>query len=346
MKITFTNGSIYRLGATDRKGYNKLVGINPRTIIYDEYSLQNPLAREYLTPVLVENGGREILVSTVRGQNHLHQLYKGVIDSPEWFVSNYNIEQTFKNDGTPVVNLEDVELARKNNWSEDKIQQEFYNDFTAIIKGALFSKELSRALDQGRIRNFAIDTRYPVHTFWDLGKDGTAVWFVQQIQNEFYFISYYENIDEDFQHFAQYLSMFQKKYNIMYGKHFGPHDVTRGIGALKGVTYQSIAKLLGIKFERIERVSLKFDSIEAARGIMGKCVFHKENCEDGLRALEHYHLPFNEKLGIYGDKPVHDWASHGSDAFQQFALWNSKLRANNPNLVIKNDPSVSALNNL
>lgn len=55
MRINLINGSSINLAGSDR--YDALMGGNPAGIVFDEYSLQNPLAWHYLSPVLTENQG-------------------------------------------------------------------------------------------------------------------------------------------------------------------------------------------------------------------------------------------------------------------------------------------------
>jgi hypothetical protein len=36
--------------------------------------------------------------------------------------------------------------------------------------------------------------------------------------------------------------------------------------------------------------------------------------------LRNYRRVFNEKLNVFQEKPLHDWSSHGSDAFRYLAM--------------------------
>jgi hypothetical protein len=85
-------------------------------------------------------------------------------------------------------------------------------------------------------------------------------------------------------------------------------------------TRQEVAADLGLKFEVVKRVSQKEDGIEAIRTILGRCWFDEAKCQRGIEALKGYKKEWNEKLMVYKDSPVHDWTSHGTDAFQTMAL--------------------------
>jgi len=49
------------------------------------------------------------------------------------------------------------------------------------------------------------------------------------------------------------------------------------------------------------------------------CWFDAGRCEQGLRHLDGYRRAWDEKRGIWRDRPHHDTASHGADAFRMFA---------------------------
>ncbi|MFI5223960.1 MAG: hypothetical protein ACHQX3_06930, partial [Nitrospirales bacterium] len=68
MRIKFVNGSNYYLVGSDN--YDGLVGTNPVGIVLSEYSLQDPAAWHYLSPILAENGGWALFIYTFRGRNH------------------------------------------------------------------------------------------------------------------------------------------------------------------------------------------------------------------------------------------------------------------------------------
>ena len=58
------------------------------------------------------------------------------------------------------------------------------------------------------------------------------------------------------------------------------------------------------------------DSIEAARNSLSMAWIDEEHCAQGIRCLDDYCKEWNEKHGTYRSQPVHNWASHGSDALQ------------------------------
>jgi hypothetical protein len=76
---------------------------------------------------------------------------------------------------------------------------------------------------------------------------------------------------------------------------------------------------LGIRFEIAPQVPLE-DGIHAARMLLPRCWFDEERCRAGLEALQHYRRDYNTRLNEFKAVPVHDWSSHGADAFRYLAL--------------------------
>lgn len=52
-------------------------------------------------------------------------------------------------------------------------------------------------------------------------------------------------------------------------------------------------------------------------------------CEKGIRSLDNYKKEWNERHGCWSDKPVHNFASDGADAFRYLAqsLRHAKSKA-------------------
>jgi hypothetical protein len=47
--------------------------------------------------------------------------------------------------------------------------------------------------------------------------------------------------------------------------------------------------------------------------------FDRTECADGIRCLDSYQYLWDEKRGQWSTEPFHNWASHGADAWRQFA---------------------------
>ena len=104
----------------------------------------------------------------------------------------------------------------------------------------------------------------------------------------------------------------------VYGQHWGPHDIdVRELGS--GLTRRQTAKALGIAFQVTPKIQLE-DGIHAARLLFRRCWFDEAKTQAGREALQHYRRDYNQRLKEFTATPVHDWASHGADAFRGLAV--------------------------
>jgi len=184
-----------------------------------------------------------------------------------------------------------------------------------ITAGAVYAKQLREMDAAGRVTRVPYDQARPVHTFWDLGvDDSTSIWFVQAFPFEYRMIDYLEGEGEGL---PFYLRQLQSR-GYIYGTHHLPHDGrARQLGTGKSV--QELMTAAGHKVSIVPKLSLA-DGINAARTIFPQVFFDGEKCADGLNALRHYRFGEREELGVKTHEPIHDWASHGADAWRYFAV--------------------------
>ena len=306
------NGSIIQIIGSEN--YNALMGTNPVGCVLSEYALQDPRAWDYIRPILRENGGWAVFNSTPRGHNHLYDLYNMAKGNPDWFCELLTIKDT------GVLTEQDMIDERKSGMSEDLIQQEFYCSFDAALPGAFFAREMDQARVQGRICKLPIVPGIPINTYWDLGMDdSTAIWFTQIVGREIHVIDYEEYSGEGLAFYANLLREKKERNGWSYDVHVAPHDIeVRELGT--GKSRLEIAAEMGLCFEVAPRPQRKEDAIEAARVLLASCWFDKNRCDLGIQALISYRKDYDEKNRVFRLKPVHDWASHGADAFQTMAL--------------------------
>ena len=193
-----------------------------------------------------------------------------------------------------------------------------------IADGAIYKAEFEQIKRDNRICKVPHDPNLPVYTSWDLGiLDSTAIWFFQIYGKEVRVIDYYEANDEPLSHYARILDEKKQKYGYNYDKHFAPHDIAaRDLSS--GVSREQTMATLGYRMTKGARLGVE-DRIEATRQMLKNCWFDAEKCKHGIRALQNYRREFNDKLDQFKATPVHDWASHGSDAFGEGALNINKM---------------------
>lgn len=320
MTIELINGSIITLCGSNN--YDSLMGTNPVSIIYSEFSLHHPLAREYLNPILTENKGFELLQGTPRGRNHAKSAYDAVKGEPDWYCRTLSINDTKDTNGNPIITEADIERLRRQGMPEELIKQEFYCSWDVGQAGSYYTDELDKAELEGRITTVPPVPRVPVHTFWDIGLDGTAIWFMQPVGDHLHLIHYHERSNLTIDYFARYLEETRQRLNLRWGYHWGPHDIEHG--SVIALSKKKIASEMGIEFMTVPRCQKKDDSIQAAKWIMFKCRFDKNECRLGLEMLREYRREYDDVNRIFKEKPLHNFASHGADAFQGMAMiWQS-----------------------
>jgi phage terminase large subunit len=74
MLIRFKCGSTWQVIGSDN--YDALVGSPPVGVVFSEWALSNPQAWSLIRPILAENGGWAIFITTPRGRNHAHRMYR------------------------------------------------------------------------------------------------------------------------------------------------------------------------------------------------------------------------------------------------------------------------------
>lgn len=309
MKLELINGSLIRVVGADE--YDRLVGTNPLGIVFSEYALMNPRAWDFLRPILAENGGWCIWISTPRGHNAFYEVLQTAKEQ-KWFW------QVLTVDDTKAIGPEMIQEERASGMTEDLIQQEYYCSFEASIQGAYFSEQIKDMRSQGRIRELPFDKDILVETYWDLGmRDAMAVWFGQRRGDWLDLFDYEERTGEGLQFWASLLEKKAKERGFDYGTHYAPHDiVVREIGT--GKSRLEVADSLGLVFDVVPRVEDKMDSIQKARMIFPR-VRIDSRLTYPIEALTQYHKKYDEERKVFASKPEHDWTSHCADAFQTLA---------------------------
>lgn len=192
-------------------------------------------------------------------------------------------------------------------------------------EGSYYGRQIDELRKKGQITKVAYDPAVPVRTYWDLGiGDSTAIWFAQFVGKEVHLINYYENSGEGLAHYARILDEFRREIGCIYDLNVAPHDI-QARELTTGMTRLETARRLGLTFRVAPKLSLE-SGIEAVRMTLSRCWFDEKRCEHGLKCLENYRKQYNEKFRVYGDKPFHDYTSHGADAFRMLAITESSFR--------------------
>ena len=310
MLIEFVNGSILQIVGTDR--FDSIRGTNPVGCVVSEYQDQNPRAWETVEPILAENGGWAAFAYTPKGHNHGFDLFEAAGTEPGWFREKLTIDDTKKDDGSPVIKREYIESLRRRGVDEDFIQQEYYCSFDGSLQGSYYGHLITTARNEGRIKRVPWEPQLPVETWWDLGRnDMNVIWFSQSVGRTRRFIDYYENKNEGLIHYIKVVR--EKEY--VYSAHVMPHDinVTEYSSNVKRI---DTARSLGLTNIRVAPKLSVQEGIEAVRRMIPRSEFDDFRCKKGIYALSEYHKEWDEETRSFSETPVHDWSSNPADAFR------------------------------
>jgi len=129
MKITLTNGSILQMVGADN--IDRIVGTNPIGVVFSEYALMKPDVWDLISPILVENGGWAVFITTPRGKNHAFSMIQKNKDNPNWHIEILPVSYT------KALNEDQINEQRFN-MSVDKYNQEYECNFndnaTSVFK--------------------------------------------------------------------------------------------------------------------------------------------------------------------------------------------------------------------
>jgi phage terminase large subunit len=189
------------------------------------------------------------------------------------------------------------------------------------VTGGIYSAELRNADTEGRICRVPYDPSKPVHTAWDLGwGDLVSIWMFQSAPFEWRFIDYLEGNNRDVTSFVRELQA--KPY--VWGTDYLPWDAASTGRLATGKSVEAVMRGLG-RSVRVVPQNLVHVGIEAVRRMMPLCWFDIDKCSDGIQALRHYRYGEIKVLSTPDHKtptrePLHDWASHPSDALRTAAM--------------------------
>lgn len=191
--------------------------------------------------------------------------------------------------------------------------------FEQVIEGAYYATQFRQLYEKDHITRVPHEPSTLVHTFWDIGvNDDNVIWFIQQVGREYRIINYYENHGEGLPFYVQLLDELKKSEGYQYGLHVAPHDISVTEWG-SGMSRLEQAQTLGLNFEVAPKLPV-MDGIEAVRAVLPLCLFDESKCEKGIAGLQNYRKEWDDKYGVWKNKPAHDSASHSADAFRTFAM--------------------------
>lgn len=331
MFLRFKNGSTWQVVGSDN--YNALVGSPPVGVVFSEYALADPSAWAFLRPILAENGGWALFISTPRGRNHFARMVDFALKDSQWYGEVLTVEDTGAI-GADVIARERRELVAERGEKEADaiIAQEYRCDFDAAIPGAYYGELMSRALREGRIGDFPWLSHLPVGIASDLGYgDQTVNWFYQQLPNgRVRIIDVLPGSGVGIDWYAQ--RIVKRPYTIVdtIWPHDGDHGNIRDVNSTSLKAQAEKLQWRPIRCLDNEPVDM---GIQAVRSLMPMLEFNTNpipfdgetqdeanaRMQRALDALRQHRREWDEKRQCFKDAPLHDWTSDFADGLRYLA---------------------------
>lgn len=314
MFLELHNGSTYQLLGSDR--YDATVGSGPRGILYSEWALSNPSAWAYHSPMIRETKGWAGFITTPRGNNHAKAMADRAKVAPNWFYEYQDVTHTKALTTEELAEaLQEYEDLHGRDMGLALFEQEYLCSWSGAMVGAYFGAEMNKAEREGRVTEFDIDWKHPVHTAWDLGKAvNNPIWCFQVIKGEPRIVDFYQPESEDLADWVTWLN--DKGYT---GNDYVPHDILVTEWGSKRTRFE-ILQGMGRKPRRLPRVSVA-DGLQAGRTTINAARFRgTERVLAGIEGLKNYRREWDDERKTFREVPVKDWAEHIGSAFRYLGL--------------------------
>jgi hypothetical protein len=319
MMLRLINGSTVQLIGSDR--YDAVVGSSPAGIVFSEFALSNPSAWAYCRPMLEENNGGALFISTPRGRNHCFSMFNHAMQTPGWFAETKTARET------NVFTAEQLDIALReychlygDDQGQAQFDQEYMVSWNAATIGAYYAAEMAAVRREGRVTEEAVPLPgQPVNRSWDLGiRDDTCIWFHVSIGSQVYLLHCVSMSGASLEWWRDKIDEIHTKFGWAHGEDVVPHDAkVRELGT--GRTRVETMQRLGLNPRKAPDAGLQ-DGINAARRLLPLCVFHPRCEEVGISALEQYQREWDDEKKCYRQMPLHNWCSDRADSFRYLAL--------------------------
>jgi phage terminase large subunit len=320
LKLTLPSGGWVRLFGSDNP--ESFRGVYFDGAVLDEYGDMHPrLFPEVLRPALSDRRGWCTWIGTPKGPNDFYEIWQKAQGDPNFFKLMLRASAAHREDflsDDEWVNFKNELVDSRAHMTPEQYAREYECSFAAPNVGVIYGKEMATAVDEERILSKVFSPTHEVHTAWDLGANNmTVIWFFQKVGMQIWLVDYYSNRLMGLDHYAKVL----RDRDYKYGQHYFPFDVEQthlGAGTIAH-SRKTTLNNLGIPVSVVEKHDPE-DGINAVRKALPRCVFDKDKCAEGIKALQLYHQEWDDQRKVFLNKPYHDWTSDPADAFRYMAM--------------------------
>lgn len=222
---------------------------------------------------------------------------------------------------------------RDNRWFPDVLRKEMEHDKRidpevaehvwegayGMQQGAILARWVDRAEKAGRITD-AVEYDPDgslIEITSDIGfRDTASWWFWQRKIGGYSLLDYDGDSGLEAKDWIERLQerLIDRNWSKL-GKIWLPHDARTKTFQSKHSAIEQFLEAFGTNACAIVEKTSKMDRINAARAVIQKCEFNKARCEVGLDGLRAWEYEYNPDTLSFSREPLHNWASHPSDAF-------------------------------
>lgn len=351
MFIEFKNGSTWQVIGSDN--YQALVGTPPVGIVFSEWSKAHPFAWAYLSPILLENGGWAVFITTPMGKNHAFNTHESFRQDPDCYTETLTaLDTDVFTEGDLAGEKQRYIDIYGHTLGTAMYEQEYMCSAEAAVLGAVYAEEIAAIRAEGRIFDFLMAPA-PVYTAWDLGRtDATAIWWFQVVAGEIRVLDYTEDSLKDIDCYVERIrgrkiendvaewayghhkirwgaeiEGIKHRIGYDYKMHFLPHDAAQQRLEARGVSIEAMVRkaLSNVTVVRAQGLPLS-SQIAMARNALKRAYF-TPTAAKGLEIMSNYRYDYHEERRKLSDKPIHDWTSHCADAWRVLSVATADLLA-------------------
>lgn len=327
MQIEFKNNSTWQVIGSDK--FDSLVGGSPAGITYSEWALANPNARAYFRPIIAENNGWQIFITTPRGRNHALNTLQSAKKDPHAFAQVLDATDTGVFTPEQLKAELDAYIADfGEDYGRSKFEQEYLCSFDAANLGAILARQIGIAERTGRVSDeieFDPDGQ-PFEISADIGRrDAATWWFWQPQMGGYQIVDYDSGWGIDAEEWCERLQKRIGQYKLSgdrnpLGRIWLPHDAKAKTFAAKRSAVEIFLSKFGAGHVAMTPNSSIADRVNSARVLTPRVKWNATKCERGLDGLRSWSYKYDDESKTFGSEPVHDWASHDGDGYSYGCL--------------------------
>ena len=316
MFLEAMNGSTWQLLGSDN--YDRVVGSNIVGATFSEWALCDPRAWDYIRPMILENNGWAVFITTYRGRNHAWQMVQQLKDNPEWYVDVRDIHGTTDIEGNPILTEKDMESERAGGMSEALLQQEYFCNPEAVAEGSIYGKQVE-ALRKDKSRQQGVwNPNKPVYAVWnfDLPVFASCIYIqpgttpVILDARTWDFVTLGEAVAEC------YRQPFPVQKHLIHGYH-----------------QELVAPLADLDiYPDIMQHNGHYAATTATASLLNSCVIRGEKCDLLLDSLSGYvrRERFDSQSAdlVFSDSPADSWHNQLAEALETWATWDYYSQGN------------------